>query len=291
VFDPNILGEYLDWTGNKGGALVTSNNITTRSDLRLYESDKNATVRALFAQGDNFLDTCVDLLGRSMNTVPSGVQLGAIIEAIPIKPINTTFDFDEVGALRLSGKIRVFTIAGARLPSSLSLQISNYSSELVSEPVTGSSVFGRSGNNYGIATYFPFSVSGPGIRTATFFNIQSSALSTQSFPISGDAFIVPSLTTLSSISVTVTVAVLPSHTCRDLSLRIAAPLAQHGTLAPSIKNAELTLIQRPDILDGYILCSGHAVLGGVPTGLVTVEVAVQGRILDTYLVNGGAAGW
>jgi hypothetical protein len=44
VFDPNVVSEYLDGTGNQGGPLVASFNVASRSDLRLYESDNNATM-------------------------------------------------------------------------------------------------------------------------------------------------------------------------------------------------------------------------------------------------------
>jgi hypothetical protein len=64
-------------------------------------------MRALFAQGAGFLDTCVSLMGRAMDTVPLGVQLGDIIEPMNVKPINVTYDFDLDGKLKLSGKIRV----------------------------------------------------------------------------------------------------------------------------------------------------------------------------------------
>lgn len=106
-FDTKVVHEYIDWTGNKGGPLVTTENVTTRSDLRLYESDGNATMQALYDSGDGFLDTCVDLMGRMINTVPAGVESGPAISPMEIKPINMTFDFDEQGSLELSGKIRV----------------------------------------------------------------------------------------------------------------------------------------------------------------------------------------
>jgi hypothetical protein len=99
VFDPKVLGEYLNGTGNKGGPLVTSYNDTMNSDLRLYESDKNATMHALFAQGTGFLDTCVELMSRAIDTVPAGVQLGEPVTAILVKPINVTYDFKEDGRL------------------------------------------------------------------------------------------------------------------------------------------------------------------------------------------------
>lgn len=107
VFDPRVVHEYIDWTGHMGGPLVTTDNVTTQSDLRLYESDGNATMRALYAQGIGFLDTCVNLLGRMMNTVPAGVKLGEPIQPMDIKPINVTYDFGSDGKLRFSGRIRV----------------------------------------------------------------------------------------------------------------------------------------------------------------------------------------
>ncbi|KAL6154728.1 hypothetical protein ACJQWK_01026 [Exserohilum turcicum] len=58
IFDPRVVAEYLNGTGSRGGPLVTSYNETMNSDLRLYESDNNDTMRALFASGAGFLDTC-----------------------------------------------------------------------------------------------------------------------------------------------------------------------------------------------------------------------------------------
>jgi hypothetical protein len=107
VFDPLVVQEYIDGTGNRGGPLVTTDNVTTQSDLRLYDSDGNATMLELYAQGTQFLDTCVTLLGRLIDTVPNGVSLGTPIEAMSLKPVNVSFDFDSGGTLQLSGKIRV----------------------------------------------------------------------------------------------------------------------------------------------------------------------------------------
>jgi len=109
VFDTLVLQEYVSWTGQQGGPLVTTANVSTRSDLRLYESDNNATIRNLLAQGEGFKDTCNVLLGRAMNTVPSSIKLKAPIEAMLVKPYNVTYDFGKDGSLKLSGRIRVNT--------------------------------------------------------------------------------------------------------------------------------------------------------------------------------------
>lgn len=109
VFDRNVVREYIASTGNRGGPLVTTDNETTRSDLRLYESDGNATMQALYDLGDGFQDTCVDLMGRMIDTVPRGVKLLEPISPLGVKPVNTTFDFDANGSLVVVGRIRVST--------------------------------------------------------------------------------------------------------------------------------------------------------------------------------------
>ncbi|KAI4705879.1 hypothetical protein J4E81_000764 [Alternaria sp. BMP 2799] len=154
VFDPNILGEYLNGTGNRGGPLVMSYNDTMNSDKRLYESDKNATMQALFAQGTGFLATCAELMGRAINTVPAGIQLSEPITVMQVKPVNVTYDFSKDGKLTLSGKIRILTPAGSSSPRSLTLRVSDDETELEAEAETGSSVFGRSDGEYGTTTLF-----------------------------------------------------------------------------------------------------------------------------------------
>lgn len=108
AFDARVVREYVDDTGNRGGALVTSYNVTSRSDLRLYASDGNATMRALYAQPDaGFLDACVDLLARVIDTVPAPVALRDVVEPMAVKPVNVTWDVAADGRVAFSGRIRV----------------------------------------------------------------------------------------------------------------------------------------------------------------------------------------
>jgi hypothetical protein len=107
VFDTDVLNEYLDGTGNQGGPLVTSFNVSSRSDLRLYESDGNATMIKLRDSGAEFLNTCSNLLQRMVETVPKGVVLSDIVSPLSVKPINATLDFDSRGNLIFIGAIRV----------------------------------------------------------------------------------------------------------------------------------------------------------------------------------------
>lgn len=107
VFDPLVVSEYLSGEGQQGGPLVTSFNISSRSDLRLYESDQNATMHKLAKQGQSFLGLCSTLLQRMIETVPSNVVLSDLVSPIEIKPINASLDFDISGKLIFSGYIRV----------------------------------------------------------------------------------------------------------------------------------------------------------------------------------------
>jgi hypothetical protein len=284
VFDPNVLGEYLHWTGNKGGPLVTSHNDTMNSDLRLYESDKNATMRALFAQGTGFLDTCVDLMGRAIDTVPAGVQLGEPINPIPVKPINVTYDFGADGELVLSGKIRILTTSDTTPPISLTLHISGHDTELIPEAETGTSVFGRT-------TYFQFSLSGPIVRNATFFSVSGSTIPEHVFQYDSRTFIVPSLTSLKGNTVNTTIGISGHDDCQKFKLSISAPLTQQGTLAPKIHEMSLELEEAESSGNDHRVCTTVGTLDDVPTGLVTVKVLDGEKVVDTLLINGGNAGW
>ena len=269
-----------------------SYNDTMNSDKRLYESDKNATMHALFAQGTGFLATCADLMGRAINTVPAGVQLSEPITIMPFKPVNVTYDFNEDGKLMLSGKIRILTPAGSSPPRSLTLRVSNDETELEPEAETGSSVFGRSGGEYGTTTYFPFSLSGPAIQNATSFYVQSSKVPEQTFRIDSQAFVVPSLTVLSDTALNTTIALCTRfRSCEDLAVHIVAPLTQHGTLAPKMNGMDIVVSKAIEEKRVCTLCRGQAILQDVLTGLVTVEALLDGKVVDTLLVNGGQAGW
>jgi hypothetical protein len=108
VFDDHVVQEYVSGTGQQGGPLVTSFNVSSRSDLRLYESDGNATMIKLAAQGTGFLNTCNNLLLRMTDTIPNWVIPSDVITPQTVKPVNATLDLDTSGNLIFSGNIRVF---------------------------------------------------------------------------------------------------------------------------------------------------------------------------------------
>ncbi|KAJ4473733.1 heme peroxidase [Lentinula aciculospora] len=81
-FDNTVVSEYLQNTTDN--ILVVGPNITTRSDFRIFSSDGNATMQSLLSP-DTFNETCGNLIGRMINTVPQGVNL--------TEPISEPFDY------------------------------------------------------------------------------------------------------------------------------------------------------------------------------------------------------
>ncbi|GLB40889.1 putative peroxidase family protein [Lyophyllum shimeji] len=81
-FDNAVVTEYLDDT--TANPLVKTANVTTRSDLRIFSSDGNATMQSI-ASPDNFSKTCATLLERMINTVPKDVTLTEPVEPIESK--------------------------------------------------------------------------------------------------------------------------------------------------------------------------------------------------------------
>ena len=107
VFDDQVVQEYISGTGQMGGPLVTSFNVSSRSDLRLYSGYNNATIHKLATQCPSFLNTCANMLQRMIETVPKAAILSDIIHPQTIKPINVTLDLDPQGGLSFTGVIRV----------------------------------------------------------------------------------------------------------------------------------------------------------------------------------------
>ncbi|KAK2596582.1 hypothetical protein N8I77_013463 [Diaporthe amygdali] len=289
VFDAKVVHEYIDWSGNRGGPLVTTANITTRSDLRLYESDGNATMQSLYDMGDAFVGTCVDLMGRMINTVPSGVKLEAPISPMEVKPINVTFDIDSRGKLEFSGKIRVLTSAGDIAPPiqvSLVANDSDYGLiTLESEPGTGSSVYGNT-------TYYSLSIPVDQDKAYTALKVGGIGAPPTTFPVQNDVFMVPSQTTIEGMKVNITVAARPGQLSSAAEVAISAPVRQQGTLAPKITKHSLRLqgagIQEP----GYQLWTGSIDLGVAVTGAVGMSVDDGGgAVRDVLYLSAGVAGW
>ncbi|KAI0165287.1 heme peroxidase [Hypoxylon sp. FL1284] len=294
VFDQAVVHEYVDWTGQKGGALVTSYNETSRSDLRLYVSDGNKTMLDLYASGDGFQDTCVGLLQRMINTVPSDVQLQPAISPAFIKPINVTWDVTAEQHLILSGKIRML-YAGEISDGPVSITFSNgYTESLVPEDGLGTSVFKLTDAHTNATTqYFPFSISRSTLIGVTSFTVAAEGFEPQDFDIQDAAFILPSLSSIDTANGLVSVTLAAGRSGSDpsqLSIQIATPILQPLTLVPKIERTAVQLaeVQSPFRDIGY--WSGSAAVEQ-PTGAVSVTLLSSGTVVDTLLLDAGVAGW
>ncbi|KAK5632430.1 hypothetical protein RRF57_008144 [Xylaria bambusicola] len=289
MFDPLVVQEYLDGTGQRGGPLVTSFNESSRSDLRLFDSDKNTTMKALYAQGEGFLDTCVGLLSRVINTVPAGVKLQEAVQPMVIKPINVTWDIGADGGLELSGRIRILEKTSKN--RTITLIFSNgYNETLTIEEEIGTSIFGE-------MQFAPFAIAHSKIDGSSSFTVDVGELSTDDneFAIRDSYIIIPSLSSvISGSSVKVTVAVRDSANDDTKSSVLATvPTAQPLTLGPKMVSSKIALekvVAKTGGLAGFTLWEGSADIDQ-PTGAVSVRLVRDGEMLDTLLLDGGVAGW
>ncbi|KAE9370808.1 heme peroxidase [Stipitochalara longipes BDJ] len=271
TFDPLVVHEYLNGTGQAGGPLVTSFNVSSRSDLRLYESDNNATMIALGNQGEGFLNTCVGLLKRMIETVPGNVVFSDVISPVAVKPINATLDFDAHGNLVFSGYIRVLTPTSSSPPTG-PLFLSTGSTApvpLTPESAQGTSVFGST-------TFYPFTTPIPHPETFTHFSIGP-----HTFAVQTTTFIVPSLTSLTTTSSTSLNFTIATNAPRSPTVNVQVPVGQQGTLGPAIKTFANVAVKSVGKKAGYELWGGSVDVGALATGALSVVVLDgEGREVD-----------
>ncbi|KAF9050033.1 heme peroxidase [Panaeolus papilionaceus] len=80
AYDKKVVQEYLD--SSTQNPLVVARNATLRSDLRIFSSDSNSTMRSMAAP-EAFQEKCKGLLERMINSVPQHVTLSE-----PITPLD-----------------------------------------------------------------------------------------------------------------------------------------------------------------------------------------------------------
>ncbi|KAF7363227.1 Peroxidase [Mycena venus] len=103
TFNNSIVHEYLDSTTIN--VLEVGPNITTRSDLRIFSSDGNVTMKRL-ASADVFNQECTSLFERMINTVPSTVTLTDPVEPINYK-VSGTMLYPRDGSLAFLATLRI----------------------------------------------------------------------------------------------------------------------------------------------------------------------------------------
>lgn len=109
VYDSHVVMDYLN--GSTPDPLVTGPSVALghHSDFRVFNSDGNATLRAM-ASESAFHRACQSVLGRMIDVVPSGVSLTAPIKPYDVKPVGLQLLLDTDGeTLQWTGYIRIRT--------------------------------------------------------------------------------------------------------------------------------------------------------------------------------------
>ena len=117
---------YLD--GTTSSPLVVGPNSTTNSDLRIFSSDRNATMRGCvcwlyflrmeplrlcnmnrLADSETFKKTCGELFERMINTVPAHVTLTDVVKPMPFKVLRPNLfpSTDPAGSFTFTLRLRV----------------------------------------------------------------------------------------------------------------------------------------------------------------------------------------
>ncbi|KAG7096544.1 hypothetical protein E1B28_003968 [Marasmius oreades] len=102
-FDNAVVTEYL--ASNTTNVLVIGPH-DSNSDMRIFTSDHNATMRTL-TNPNTFRTTCASILQRMVDTVPSTVTLTDPILPVDIKPASIKLSLTNATHLRFEGYIRI----------------------------------------------------------------------------------------------------------------------------------------------------------------------------------------
>ena len=199
VFDVNGVQEYLDGTGYRGGPLVTTSNQTVRSDLRLFSSDGNATVRKLGQSANQFRTTCTSLISQMLDTVPKHVTLTPVLDPYTVAYSNLTLNVDWCGEMTLAGFLRyiVAPTTANSLPSlpssSMEVTIVDQQGHRSATSVKATTDYTNYSNNiYGPTYHYAFTASFSGSSGLSGIQVDN-----QQFPLQDSLFVIP---TMSSVS-------------------------------------------------------------------------------------------
>jgi hypothetical protein len=153
---------------------------------------------------------------------------------------------------------------------------------LTAESAQGTSVFG-------ITTFYPFTTKISDPDSFTHFTILSQGTHL-TFPVQTSAFVVPSLTTVSSTTTTAlnfTIATKSSGGWRlgrrstTPTVKVQVPVGQQGTLGPAIKMFDSVAVTTAGNKAGYELWAGAVDVGALRTGALSVTILdEEGKDVD-----------
>ncbi|KAK6064516.1 WSC domain-containing protein [Seiridium cupressi] len=233
IFDASVVNEYLNGTGQQGGLLVTAPREEDRSDLRLYLSDNNATMKAISEEAA-FQARCYSLFERMLNTVPEGVTLTDPIVPMTWKAVDMVMDIDTSGNVSVSGMIRNLYTDGSP-PSTVTYTTSG--ADGISAERTSDKSSGSGSSLYGKTAYWRFNttVASPGTTSLDFED--------QTYPIYDNIFILPKQSS-SSRSLTIRAAALTSLKADDgMTATLYVPTSVPGLDVKQIQNVTVPLTE------------------------------------------------
>ncbi|ETW81281.1 heme peroxidase 8 [Heterobasidion irregulare TC 32-1] len=272
-FDIDVVQEYLSGTGQRGGPLVTTDNVTVRSDLRLYTSDNNQTLQALSQSSNYFRKACAQLFSRMIDTVPKDVKLTTIIEPMVYKPVNVSLGLTSDSNSSLSIYLDTSSSSNDPAPTlfiSYETRLGSPASHRVIATYTpdvennGTSIFG---NTY----YYRFTAS---IDSSA--GISAYTVANTSFALRDTIFFLPDLSSAQdngsdTWSVNITAAALTSSNPSNVRAVLFTPTGQLGTLAPRIVTQNVTLNEIGSV-GVYKIYSAVVVVETINIGGASVDI-------------------
>ena len=140
IFDNTGVNEYLNNTGLRGGPLVVGANTTTNSDFRIFNSDKNVTMRGL-ASPLNFQQKCFKIFERMLDTVPRGTVLSDPVAVRPWILNEGHLDLSSTGSVTFSGQISSWSFSASPAKASYTYVTVGGGTAAQNTSLTGSMIF------------------------------------------------------------------------------------------------------------------------------------------------------
>ncbi|KAF2735068.1 heme peroxidase [Polyplosphaeria fusca] len=274
-FDNTQVQEYLTGTGKRGGPLVTTKNVTMQSDLRIFKSDNNVTVKAM-SSAASFRNTCLTIFEKMLNTVPAGTTLSNPIGPRPWITKETHLDLSPSGVVRFSGNISTQSKAAGAAPATASYV---YLTNSGNTAKAGNSQAGLS-EPFGKITYYSFNDTIPaGVTSIKIQNSYTENINMNLFIMPSQSFINQRFNPNGSAGIAsylVRAALLTSLATSGASLTgtFYFPSPQPNSAAPKWTRTTFTLTKEKT-LGSYTIFKGQVSEPGVHatgTGLHHIDV-------------------
>lgn len=295
-FDNTGVQEYLTGTGKRGGPLVTTKNVTMQSDLRIFKSDNNATIKAM-SSAAAFRSTCLTIFAKMLDTVPKSVTLSSPIGPRPWITKESHLDLTPSGVLRFSGNITTQSKAAGAAPATASYAFLTSSG---STAKSGNSQAGRLQDNtsngavsepFGKITDYSFNDTVPaGVTSIKIQNSYTENFNTNIFLVPSQSFINNNGNT-GIASYRVRAALLTSLATSSTSVTgtLYYPSAQAGSVAPKWTRTPFTLTKEKT-LGSYTIFKGQVTEpGNSAAGLRHIDVQ-SGSLRSAKMIASPFAG-